>query len=385
MDTKYRQMIIILLFGLMFGFFPPVPGFIPQQANAADASTTAAVSITTGGFTPSLVSVNASDSVTWTNQTSSTIDLIGGNPYRMHLPLILRYNSYIASGVFHLPKIINEDHNLIDWLEIEIAPGGTFTHTFTAPGDYPYYAIINGHIFTGKITVEGSNLSYSVLYMPNDIGSASIFNNDSLNLGNGYYDDFTIEMFFYVPDVSYSDTAVDVLARKVNCFQFYISFKADQPDRIYLTLVIPSYGEVLMWHETNLQVGWHHVAAVFDNEYTESEDAFTIFLDGARVAHSPEEGIHMDWVPGLPYSSRDLEIGGVSTQGFHGFLEEARISDIARYTALTYTVPTGPFSPDGNTRALWHFDDVAGSTTFIDASSYGNHLTGYYGAQTYNP
>jgi Ca2+-binding RTX toxin-like protein len=52
-----------------------------------------------------------------------------------------------------------------------------------------------------------------------------------------------------------------------------------------------------------------------------------------------------------------------------------------RYTA-SYTVPSSGFTSDGNTRALWHFDEPACSTSFADSSGNGNTLTGQNGAQT---
>jgi hypothetical protein len=138
---------------------------------------------------------------------------------------------------------------------------------------------------------------------------------------------------------------------------------------------------------TNIQEGWHHIAAIFDNEYTESEDAFGIYLDGVRAAFSPDESIHVDWTPGLPPTTSPLDIAGVrgGQAGFYGYIEEVRISDNVRYPNSTYTVPTEPFSVDANTLALWHFDETAGSTVFMDATANENHLTGYYGAQTFNP
>jgi hypothetical protein len=45
-------------------------------------------------------------------------------------------------------------------------------------------------------------------------------------------------------------------------------------------------------------------------------------------------------------------------------------------------VPSAPFTPDGSTRALWHFDEPAGSTSFSDSGGNANTLTGYNGAQT---
>jgi hypothetical protein len=128
------------------------------------------------------------------------------------------------------------------------------------------------------------------------------------------------------------------------------------------------------------------VAAVYDNEFTESEDTLAIYLDGDRVAYSPEGTIQIDMTPGIPNSTKKLEVGGVQGGvGFYGYLDEIRQSSVVRYSGPTYTVPTEPFTTDADTRALWHFNETPGSTDFADASIYNNDLTGSEGAQTYNP
>ena len=82
-----------------------------------------------------------------------------------------------------------------------------------------------------------------------------------------------------------------------------------------------------------------------------------------------------------------LLVGGNSagTAQSSRWIEEMRFSSTVRYNATNYTVPTAPFTTDGSSRALWHFNDTVGSTVFQDSSSYGNTLTGYNGAQTGNP
>ena len=239
-----------------------------------------------------------------------------------------------------------------------------------------------------SFSTTASVLFDTVLYMPEDTGTARVADNNSLDLGAGEYDDFTIETFFFVPDLEYNEaSAVDPLARKDKSYSFYIHFRNGEPDSIEFSLFVLGYPfeELVLIYPCDLGLGWHHVAAVFDNEWSEDEDAWMIYLDGQRVAFSPDYGYHPDWVSGLINSSTDLEIGGVYTQGFHGYLDETRLSGITRYTGTTYTVPTTPFAVDSDTRALWHFNETPGATVFSDASSYGNVLTGYYGAQTYSP
>ena len=52
---------------------------------------------------------------------------------------------------------------------------------------------------------------------------------------------------------------------------------------------------------------------------------------------------------------------------FHGRIDEMRVSDILRYSGSTYTVPSSDFIDDANTRALWHYSEPLGSTSFDNA------------------
>jgi len=52
---------------------------------------------------------------------------------------------------------------------------------------------------------------------------------------------------------------------------------------------------------------------------------------------------------------------------FNGYIDEFRVSDIARYTGSSFTEPTSEFSVDSDTIALLHFDGADGSTDMINA------------------
>ena len=52
---------------------------------------------------------------------------------------------------------------------------------------------------------------------------------------------------------------------------------------------------------------------------------------------------------------------------FDGYIDEVRVSDIARYTGSSFTEPTSEFSVDSDTIALLHFDGADGSTDMINA------------------
>jgi len=211
---------------------------------------------------------------------------------------------------------------------------------------------------------------------------ASAPDSSSLDLGDSDGEDFTIETFFYVPDLT--NTTTDTLFWKQGAYGLYILYSNTIEDRfifrLYTSALSTDY--VFIYYNVNLSIGWHHVAAVFDNEYTPSTDLAALYLDGNQVV----TGTGVDWTPGIWNSSSALNIGGyVGVNPTAGWLDEARISDIVRYVGPTYTVPSSAFVNDVNTRALWHFDDSWGSTSFIDSSTNGNDLTGINGAHIGNP
>jgi len=52
---------------------------------------------------------------------------------------------------------------------------------------------------------------------------------------------------------------------------------------------------------------------------------------------------------------------------FNGYIDELRVSDIARYGGSSFAEPTSEFSVDSDTIALLHFDGADGSTDMINA------------------
>jgi hypothetical protein len=154
------------------------------------------------------------------------------------------------------------------------------------------------------------------------------------------------------------------------------------PDQLIFRIWSDPANFVSLNQSVDLSVGWHHVAAVFDNENTAGQDLMALYLDGSRVASNTQA----NWIPGVPDSTYELTVGGyLGLYPAVGWIEEMRFSDIVRYSGPLYTVPTDSFTDDGNTRALWHFNEAPGSTVFADSSGHGNTLTGQNGAHTGNP
>lgn len=123
---------------------------------------------------------------------------------------------------------------------------------------------------------------------------------------------------------------------------------------------------------------WHHIAAVADG----ATQQVVLYVDGEKVAGTQDYG-------GVLNDSQDpLRVGTIVNyigewKYYPGRIDEVRISDIVRYSGDSFVVPTLPYECDEHTRALWHFDEAEGATTFHDSCGTGdNFLVGYNGTHT---
>src|SRR5262249_40000454 len=127
------------------------------------------------------------------------------------------------------------------------------------------------------------------------------------------------------------------------------------------------FGRIDLLFSIPLAPGRHHIAATLGN--STNNIVRTIFLDGFPVIASSSDSLPS----GLAASSSPLTIGGGTTNQFHGWIDEVRLSRIVRYTNdapvgshVSYRIPPSPLTSDSNTVALWHFDEPPGATTFRD-------------------
>lgn len=98
---------------------------------------------------------------------------------------------------------------------------------------------------------------------------------------------------------------------------------------------------------------WYHIALV-NNAGTAQ-----MYVDGVAT------GTTTSLAGSFGNSTTDLWVGaGAGAYSLNGWMDEVRISNIARYTA-NFT-PTGPFNSDSNTLLLMHMEGTDASTTFTD-------------------
>ncbi len=129
---------------------------------------------------------------------------------------------------------------------------------------------------------------------------------------------------------------------------------------------------------------WHHIA------YQSSGPQTTIIVnDFVKTMHS---GLPLGHNASLP---QDFVLGGFGKiirmlvkeeqffNSFTGYIDEVRISTVARYDVEKKGfMPDDKFKNDAKTVVLWHFDEPGGTRQFSDASRNAHHLVGEGGAAT---
>ena len=207
---------------------------------------------------------------------------------------------------------------------------------------------------------------------------ASATDHPSLDLGVD--SDFTIESYIYVQDPERQDS--DTVIWKNGAYGLKINYDSGElKDRIVFQINTSPLDPRMVFFNLHMTAGWHHLAAIYDNEYTPGEGLLAIFLDGERL--STEEDIT---TLGIPDTASPINVGGnAGVNTVKGWLEDVRLSDIVRYSETTYVLPDSPYVADANTRALWHFDEAWDTMVFQDTSNHHNTLYGNNGAQIGNP
>ncbi len=108
---------------------------------------------------------------------------------------------------------------------------------------------------------------------------------------------------------------------------------------------------------------WHHVAFVYDG----AEER--LYLDGILLASRPVSTSVGDGA-GMPHIGAIFRDGAIR-EGFIGYMESVRISDVARYDGDAFEPPLGDLDSDENTLLLLNFNEPETSETVQDESPLG--------------
>jgi RHS repeat-associated protein len=150
---------------------PPQISFLASAYADASLSGRVPISITDAGFDPQVVTITVGTTVEWTNRTRQTVHLQSGEPFRIYLPLVLRNvggtggQATAETGTTARPA--SRLGGAGEAFSGVILPGGTFTHTFTAEGDYPYF-LTEHPAWTGLIKVEPLPFDFAIGIQPSE-------------------------------------------------------------------------------------------------------------------------------------------------------------------------------------------------------------------------
>jgi hypothetical protein len=135
---------------------------------------------------------------------------------------------------------------------------------------------------------------------------------------------------------------------------------------------------------------WHHVAFT----RRASDGLMQIYLDGfldASVSGPPGDVSYRD---GRSSATKDpfLVLGaekhdaGAAFPSYSGWMDELRISTVRRYTTA-FTPPSGPFTTDASTAALYPFDEATGNHVGDSSGAAGgpSHGTRQFGGSPAGP
>ena len=165
--------------------------------------------------------------------------------------------------------------------------------------------------------------------------------------------DFTVEFFAYLGDQG--DTYATIMNDVTGGNKLRINLGSSSNSTPKLSIYSSTWDSHISGTSDIGDSAWHHCAVVRDN------GTIRIFVDGTQETTSADKGNFID-VSGV------FEIGTYSgSKAFTGYLDEIRISNIARYTS-NFTPTTSIFSDDENTRLLIHSDSTDGNTSFSDSS-----------------
>lgn len=139
-----------------------------------------------------------------------------------------------------------------------------------------------------------------------------------------------------------------------------------------LSFGVDSGGSWHYYHSNNNTLpddgNWHHVAAIRDA----AAGTFRLYVDGVNVSSGSWSGYALN-----NETSKNLYIGndGGSGNYFKGTIDEVRLKNVAVSPANLHSNSMDlPYTSDGNTAALFHFDENSGSTTNNEASGVNARL-----------
>ena len=184
------------------------------------------------------------------------------------------------------------------------------------------------------------------IYMDGTGDYLSMDDNSDSNLDFGT-NDFTIEWFQYL--TSLDRFAIDMRDGSNGAKILLYSYQNDG-SASDLYLYVNSGNRITATGCLSANT-WQHIALVRESSTT------TLYVDGSQVGSTYSDSNNYQHTELLIWEN-SLSAGNYTPPGY---VDEFRISDTARYSGASLTVPTSAFTQDNNTRLLLHGDGPYGS------------------------
>lgn len=253
--------------------------------------------------------------------------------------------------------------------------GGYTVHTFTPTDIAAGRNIFNSNGYAGPVDIIGDkgiatpitmsagesltvlatnltfngNAGYSTVQKK--FGSSSYYANGSSYISCGNLGSlpslFTVEFWFYA--TSYGTNA-NIFATQYNSSNACIRFELSPSGTLYGMVGngVSTFGSYT--YSTSIALNtWYHVVMGCN-----TSNSVIGFLNGVQKFSSS----HSLWPTTMPNCC--IGIGFDTARYFYGYVDEVRISSIARWTA-NFTPPTAPYEPDQYTKLLLHMESNVGT------------------------
>ena len=275
------------------------------------------------------------------------------------------------------------------------ATGGTIT-TYTDGVQYQVHTFLstrsshtitaNGNVTNTRVSpvrVEGQQAAHiigpqqgnsSVMYFAGDEDYLTIPDSADWNFGSS---DFTIEMWVNMPNIVFQqENELATIISQADTISKYTALYWVTDNNVSNSKGFNFYAKTSGGGELfNFSTGveginnydWNHVAVVRNGT------SWVIYINGVSRASRTGSDTLVDW--SYPLRIGTLWNSSAPAREWKGYLNEIRISNVARYTAA-FTPPTEQFTSDANTKLLIHGSATTmGSTTFDDSSSSDHTIT----------
>jgi hypothetical protein len=266
--------------------------------------------------------------------------------------------------------------NRID--EVRISNSALYTSNFTVP-TFPYTnnganTLAYFPFHTNKLDASGARLQLEITASGNakistatsKFGSASALfdgagdrldvsnTGNPFNLGTG---NFTYECFVNITAIGNGDRHA-VFYHDDGCRIEIRRTGANIYPHIYLNNTLADPTDPQITSSQYITTGtWNHIALV------RNSNTLTVYVNGVSGGTSATLGATLSSQTALYIGNRED-----NSLSLNGYLDEMRISNIARYTA-NFTPPAVAFVNDANTKLLMHANGTNLSTTFLDDSN----------------